>query len=480
MTRTAKTTYAAELTPFSNQSPRMRRPVDAEIMPDRMPITVVALDEEYRGTAKTPSADGPHLRGASRLSARARRAEGETIVSVLMAKTLAHPELVSLAAGFVDTIGLPVDTTMAAASAVLSHGERGRAALQYGTTAGFLPLRQFILDRLLAADGQTAGGTGLSVEQVVITAGSNQLLHHLGEVLLDPGDIVLCAAPSYFVFLGMIESLGGITVGVEADEHGIVPEALEETLAELSRAGRSARVKAIYVTSYFDNPAGVSVAKERRPVLLEIAKRYEVYLIEDVAYRELRYQGEDLPSLRCFDGDGDTVIQAGTFSKSFSPGIRIGWGILPRTLVAPVLTQKGHLDFGSANLNQMLMAEVFAQGQFDPHLERLRRCYREKMAVAVDAVDEFLGPLEGVEYDRPDGGLYVWLRLPAAIDTGLSGPLFDRAVREGVLYVPGQACYPRAGVAAAKNTIRLSFGMQSCESIRMGIEALGRAIRSLV
>ena len=166
MTRPAKTTYAAELTPFSDQSPRMRRPVDAEAMPDKMPITVPDSDQEFRGRPKRPIATGPHLRGVSSLSARARRADGETIVSVLMAKTLAHPELVSLAAGFVDTIGLPLDTTMAAASAVLSNTDRGRAALQYGTTAGYPPLRQFILDRLLAADGQTAGGTGLSVEQV--------------------------------------------------------------------------------------------------------------------------------------------------------------------------------------------------------------------------------------------------------------------------------------------------------------------------
>jgi 2-aminoadipate transaminase len=301
----------------------------------------------------------------------------------------------------------------------------------------------------------------------------------VGEVLLDPGDLVVCAAPSYFVFLGMIESLGATTVGVEADEYGIVPEALDGTLTEFASAGKAARVKAVYVTSYFDNPAGVSVANDRRPALVDIARRHKVYLIEDVAYRELRYHGEDLPSLRCYDTDGSTVIQAGTFSKSFSPGIRIGWGILPPALVAPVLIQKGHLDFGSANFNQILMAEVFARGQFDSHMERLRSCYRGKMAAAVEAVDEFLGPIHGVEYQRPDGGLYVWLRLPESIDTGLSGPLFDRAVREGVLYVPGEVCYPRAGVPAARNTIRLSFGIQSSETIRTGVELLARAIRSV-
>jgi 2-aminoadipate transaminase len=452
-------------------------------MPEN-PLALVADSEEdsLNGTDRGASSccqGSP----SSRLSQRAQRADGETVVSVLMAKTLAHPELISLAAGFVDTSGLPVDTTLAAVTAVLSDSGRARAALQYGTTSGHPPLRQAILDRLVTADRQTADEMGLSTDQVVVTAGSNQLLHHVGEVLLDPGDIVLCAAPSYFVFLGIIESLGATTVGVEADEHGIIPEALDATLAALEKAGQGARVKAIYVTSYFDNPAGVSVASERRPALVDIAKRHssdhKVYLIEDMAYRELRYRGDDLPSLRCFDEDGDTVIQAGTFSKSFSPGIRIGWGILPGELVEPVLAQKGHLDFGSANFNQTLMAEVFAQGEFDPHVERLRDCYRKKMNAALEAVDDFLRPIDGVKCAAPDGGLYVWLQVPDAIDTGLAGPLFDRAVDEGVLYVPGEVCYPRAGVPVGRNGIRLSFGIQSCESIRHGVEALARAIRGI-
>lgn len=449
------------------------------------PATMVADSEEssHENPPKRPFHAGFGRSPLRSLSKRAQRADGETIVSTLMAKTLAHPELISLAAGFVDTTGLPVETTLAAATAVLSDSGRARAALQYGTTAGHPALRGAILDRLVVADGQSAEEMGLSIDRVVVTSGSNQLLHHVGEVLLDPDDIVLCAAPSYFVFLGIIESLGATTIGVEADEQGIIPEALDATLAELELAGKGGRVKAIYVTSYFDNPAGVSVSEDRRPALIDIAKRHsrdhKIYVIEDVAYRELRYRGDDQPSLRCYDTDGDTVIQAGTFSKSFSPGIRIGWGLLPQELVAPVLAQKGHLDFGSANFNQTLMAEVFARDEFDPHVERLRDCYRNKMSSALGAVDEFLRPIEGVECVPPDGGLYVWLRLPEGIDTGLTGPLFDRAVEEGVLYVPGEVCYPRDGVAVARNTIRLSFGIQSCESIREGVAALARAIRSI-
>lgn len=413
------------------------------------------------------------------LSRRARRGQGETVVSTLMAKTLAHPELISLAAGFVDATRLPAETVLKATTALLADAERARVALQYGTTAGYAPLRHAILDRLLAADGQTAEQAGLTLDQIVITSGSNQLLHHLGEVLLDPGDIVLCAAPSYFVFLGIVESLGAVTVGVEADEQGIVPDAVEAALAALEKRGRAGRVKAIYVTSYFDNPSGASVSIRRRPALVDVAARHGLHLIEDVAYRELRYRGDDLPSLRSFDAGGSTVIQAGTFSKSFSPGIRVGWGILPTELVGPVLAQKGHLDFGSANFNQTLMAEVFARDAFDPHVRRLRDHYREKMNAALRAVDEFLRPIDGVRCESPTGGLYVWLQLPETVDTGLDGPLFDRAVEEGVLYVPGEVCYPQEGVPVGRNTIRLSFGIQSCERIRDGVQALARAIRGL-
>ena len=312
-------------------------------MSEDLPTMVVDPEETFEEKSVVAATMGDSDLGnqpSKRLSDRARRAEGETIVSTLMAKTLAHPELISLAAGFVDTSGLPVETTLAAATAVLSDPARARAALQYGTTAGYVPLREAILDRLLVADRRSRSESGLSIDRVVMTAGSNQLLHHVGEVLLNPGDVVVCAAPSYFVFLGLVESLGATTVGVEADENGIIPEALDRTLRALKGAGQSERVKAVYVTSYFDNPAGMSVAEARRPTLVEITQRHsqdhKIYLIEDVAYRELRYQGDDRPSLLSFDPEGNTVIQAGTFSKSFSPGIRIGWGILPEELVAPV------------------------------------------------------------------------------------------------------------------------------------------------
>ena len=171
-------------------------------------------------------------------------------------------------------------------------------------------------------------------------------------------------------------------------------------------------------------------------------------MIEDAAYRELRYRGDDVPSLRAFDPEGDTVIHVGSFSKSFSPGVRVGWGMLPPALVEPVMRAKGNVDFGSPHLNQVLMAAVMEMGLFDPHVEQLRVQYRAKLDAALAAAERVLRPL-GIEWVCPGGGMYLWLRLPAGIDAGFDGPLFDRAAAEGVLYVPGEPCFPRGQRAPA-------------------------------
>lgn len=414
-----------------------------------------------------------------RLSQRASWA-GDQPISYLMHKALAHPELISLAAGFVDQQSLPLGLTREALDAILSDPQRGRAALQYGTTQGYLPLREIIVDRHKQADGRPETETELSEDQVVVTAGSNQLLHLVSECLFDPGDIVLCTSPSYFVYLGVLQNLGVRAVGVDMDEDGMIPEALKEQFARLEASGELARVKAIYLVDYFDNPSSVTLSADRRPEIVDIAKKWSqegpIHILEDAAYRELRYAGEDVPSLRAFDAEGETVIVAGTYSKSFSPGIRVGWGILPKSLVEPVCGLKGNVDFGSPNFAQHLMAAVFEQELYEVHVQRLCREYHAKLKAMLDASEKHLAPLPGVEFLRPEGGLYVWLKVPAEIDTGPEGQLFDLALEEGILYVPGQYCFPAEGMPAARNTIRLSFGVQTPERIREGIEALARAI----
>jgi 2-aminoadipate transaminase len=417
---------------------------------------------------------------ARTLSRRAGFAAGQPI-SELMRLALARPELISLAAGFVDQESLPVAETQQAVAALLADAGQAEAALQYGTNAGYLPLREAVLKRFLAGEGPGCQASPPRVEQVVLTAGSNQLLHLVGEVLFDPGDLVICAAPSYFVYLGLLAGLGVVSVGVEIDDEGFIPEALEQELARREKAGQLDRVKAIYVTSYFDNPSSVTLSLARRAAIVEIAKRWsrrsKIYVIDDAAYRDLRYSGDDLPSLRSFDSDGDTVVVAETFSKSFSPGIRVGWGILPPALVEPVSNQKANIDFGSPNFNQHLMAAVLGQGLLEPHITALRHSYRAKLSAMLQAMDEHLAGISGASWRIPKGGLYVWLRVPEGIDTGQNGSLIEHALNEGVLYVPGEYCYPVEGQPRRTDRIRLSFGVQSAKNIRRGIEALARAIR---
>lgn len=409
-------------------------------------------------------------------SQRARWAGGQPI-SELMAYALQNPELISLAVGLVDQDTLPTSAADAAWSALFRDPQAAAAALQYGTTPGHPPLRELLLDRTRQADPQ---GPPVALDQIVVTAGSNQLLHLVSESLLDPGDIVLCAAPSYFVYLGLLAGLGVRAVGVASDSGGLVPAALKETLARCERDGELARVKAIYLVPYFDNPAGTTMPAERRAAVVEMAKRWSkhgrIHVISDEAYRELRYAGEDIPSPRVWDEEGDTVIVTGSFSKSFSPGLRVGWGILPRQLIGPVNEQKGNADFGSPNLNQQLMTHVLKLGLLEPHLTRIRSSYREKLTAMLAAADAHLGRLPGVEWHRPTGGLYVWVRLPSGLDAGLHRPLFAAAGREGVLYVPGEYCYPAVGEPVQRNSLRLSFGVQSCAKIREGVEKLARAV----
>jgi 2-aminoadipate transaminase len=339
-------------------------------------------------------------------------------------------------------------------------------------------LRELVLERVRTADGLTALSEP-TIDQVIVTAGSNELLYLIGETLLDPGDIVLCAAPTYFVYLGGLANLGARSIGVAVDEDGIIPEALQEAFETRRSAGDLHRVKAIYVCSYYENPSSITLSAARRQEIVELARRYSqnepIYVIEDSAYRELRYYGEDIPSLLAADEEGGQVIHTGSFSKSFSPGLRVGWGILPTALVEPICNQKGNIDFGAPHFSQQVVAAALKLGLFDQHVHALRDSYRKKLEAMLDACEQHLGSVPGARWIRATGGLYVWLQLED-IDSGSGGPLFRRALDEGMLYVPGIHCYPQEGQPPRHDMIRLSFGVQPPARIREGIGALARAV----
>ena len=262
--------------------------------------------------------------------------------------------------------------------------------------------------------------------------------------------------------------------------------ALDEKLAELESAGMLDRVKMIYLVSYYENPSGISLSKERRQQAVQLAikwsKLQRIHILEDAAYRELHYDGPALPSVWSFDEEKKHVILAQTFSKSFSPGIRVGFGVVPSDLVSPICDRKGNEDFGSANFNQHLLATVFEQNAYYPHVERLQISYRQKRDCMLDAADKYFSQLQDVSWVHPHGGLYVWMTLPDAIETGFESELFQQATKvEGVMYVPGELC--QAGDACEKiprNQMRLSFGVQSEEGIRKGMQRLAEAVKKVI
>ncbi len=403
----------------------------------------------------------------------------EAPISFLMREALARPELISLAAGFVDQASLPLEETLQAVDGLLGSSARGQAALQYSSTMGDLAAREVLLHRLLQADGQPRDTK--SVDQVIMTAGSNELLYQLGLVLLDREDIVLCTAPCYFVFLGALQGIGARAYGLPVDNNGLIPEALEEILQKARNEGNSNRIKALYLTTYFDNPSSITTSSHRREKIFEIVSRHnsghhQLYIIEDAAYRDLRYFGEDIPSLFSLDQTGKTVVHTSSFSKSFSPGLRVGWGVLPKDLIGPLSNHQGNMNFGAPHFSQQVILQVIQAGYFDRHLEKLRLTYQDKLQTMVSAAEKYLGDLAEVTWLSAEGGLYIWLKL-AGIDTGPEGPLFPRALEQGVLYVPGCYCYPAEGHPVGNDQIRLSFGVQTPERIERGMQLLSDAIR---
>jgi 2-aminoadipate transaminase len=417
---------------------------------------------------------------AVHFSARAAQTADQPI-SYFMQQAVENPQLISLAAGLVDPVSLPAAEVRAALDELLSRPESAQAALQYGTTQGHAALRDTLLARTAALDDVCPADLTLTPEDVVVTTGSQQLLYLLGELLLDPGDLVITEAPSYFVYQGTLNSLGARTLAVPMDEHGMNTDALEELLARLERTGDIRRLKMIYVCDYFQNPSGRTLSLPRRRRLLELAQRYSrghrIFILEDAAYRELRYDGPDLPSVKSFDSDNRHVILAMTFSKPCAPGLKTGYGLLPRELMAPLLRLKGNHDFGSNNLTQHLLDRLLRSGAYDRHVARLCDVYRGKRDTLLEALADEFPAATGVRWTRPDGGLYVWLTFAPGTDAGPQGRLMQAALRAGVLYVPGQFCYLEgAGVPVPRNEARLSFGVAEPEQLREGSRRLARAV----
>jgi 2-aminoadipate transaminase len=416
-----------------------------------------------------------------------RQRAADQAISYLMQQGVEHPHVLSLAAGLVDPGSLPLTEVQQVVQRALSEEIQARLALQYGTTAGDARLREQLADYVsrLEQTSSPHGQRTVSPHDIVCTTGSQQLLALLADALLDPGDICLVAAPTYFVFLGVLDGVGARTITLPTDEHGLCTAALEAELQRLDQSGDLPRVKLIYVVSEFANPSGISLSLARRAEVVELARRWSktqrILVLEDAAYRELHYDTPLLPSVWSFDTAGDTVIHAGTFSKSFSPGLRVGFGLMPQDVRNAISDLKGNQDFGSANFNQHLLAELLASGLFAEHADQVRSAYRVKRDAMLAAADEFFADLPDVSWVHPRGGLYVWMSLPSHVETGFHSPLFRQAVDvEQVMYVPGELCFGGPREQRQRNHMRLSFGVQNPDGIREGMRRLSRAVRRIL
>jgi 2-aminoadipate transaminase len=253
----------------------------------------------------------------------------------------------------------------------------------------------------------------------------------------------------------------------------------------LKRSGELSRVKLLYLVSYFQNPSGVTTSQAKKAAALALLRRYEraaghpIYLLEDAAYRGLRFAGDDVPSALSLPGGAERVIYAGTYSKPFATGARIGYGILPQPVFAAALSVKGNHDFGTANLLQHLLARALATGLYDRHVAKARKNYARKAAVMKRALAEHFPA--NVEIWEAGGGLYFWARLPKGISAGVNSKIFQAALQNDVLYVPGELCYADdAWRRKPANELRLSFGNASATAIHTGIRRLGKVLKEFI
>jgi 2-aminoadipate transaminase len=398
-----------------------------------------------------------------------------------MQTALDNPGIVSLAAGFVDQKSLPVDVVAHATAELLSDPVEGRRALQYGTALGDPILRARLVELIERSDGRPRGTCKEAMPRTIVTTGSAQLIYLVCEALLDPGDIVLVESPTYFVFLGPVETRGARAIRIPIDDGGLCLDALESTLAQFEADGTLERVKLIYTMPEHANPSGISLAAERRRPLLDLARRYStkhrIFVLEDAAYRGLSFDANEPPSLWSLDHEADTVILARTFSKTLSPGFKVGFGVLPHGLVDTIHSLKTNHDFGSANFNQVILARMLTDGSYDRHVAGLVELYRRKCAVFLAALDKYVKPVDpDLHWTRPKGGLFVWMTVPEGLDTSFAGPLFSHCAQEGVIYVPGDHAFSAEPEPAPRNQLRLTFGLPGEDELVEGARRLGTGL----
>jgi 2-aminoadipate transaminase len=358
--------------------------------------------------------------------------------------------------GYPDPASFPYDGMVEATASMVKA--EGAAAMTYGEPQGYRGLRELICTKYERFESFKT-----EPENIIVANGSGQALALAFSAFVDPGDVVICEAPTFSGSLNTIRRHGPEILDVPVDDEGIVTAAVRERLVGLRRQGR--QCKLIYTIVNFQNPAGPSQSLRRRHELIELAHEFDTMILEDDAYGELRFEGETLPPLYALDRGG-RVIRAGTLSKILGAGVRIGWLCAPRELIAAF---QGFLFGGGVNPFMSRVATYYLRDHLVEHVERLIEVYRAKRDAMLRGLAEGLGDTDYV-VSRPEGGFFLWMRLPAGTDTKR---LADLAVESRVQYTPGSAFFANGG---GEDFIRLAFSYESPEKCYEGARLIARAI----
>ncbi len=363
-----------------------------------------------------------------------------------------RPEVVSLAGGMPNISGLPLDVVGDAIGDLVQ--EQGTVAMQYGSGQGVPELREQICS-VMALEGIEA-----HPDDVVVTVGSQQAVDLVTRIFCDPGDVVICEAPSYVGALGVFRAYECDIVHAEMDADGLVPEALRQAILATKAAGKT--IKFLYTIPNYHNPAGVSMSAERRPEILEICREADILVLEDNPYGLLGFDREPHRALRADEAEG--VIYLGSFSKTFAPGFRVGWALAPHAVREKLVLAQESATLCPPQFSQMAVSSYLARHDWQGQIKQFREMYRERRDAMVEALSDLMPA--ACQWNVPDGGFYVWLTLPPGIDAKLMLP---RAVTARVAYVPGTAFFADG---FGTSSMRLSYCYPSPERIREGVRRL--------
>ena len=371
---------------------------------------------------------------------------------------VSRPEVVSLAGGMPNLKDLPLDQLAASAERRITR--HGAQAMQYGNGQGWEVLRERITE-VMTYDGIV----GADPDNVVVTTGSQQALDLVTELFVDPGDVVLAEAPSYVGALGVFRARQADVIHVPMDEHGLIPEALVETIRNARAAGKT--IKFIYIVPNYHNPAGVTLSLERRPVIAEICMRERILIVEDNPYGLLGFHSDPLPALKSFSPDG--VVYLGSFSKMFAPGFRIGWAYAPHAIRAKLVLASESAILCPSMVGQMAIADYLGDYDWYGQVKSFRAMYAERCKAMLDSLAEYM---PDCRWTVPEGGFYTWVTLPDGLD---AKAMLPRAVRARVAYVAGTAFYYDG---QGNDHMRLSFCYPTPERIREGVRRLSTVVNA--